>query len=206
MPPRGGQPGETGRLPDSEGFNPCPRVGGNGRGSRHPVEVAVSIHAPAWGATVVVAIDGIDVVVSIHAPAWGATRVAYEVSHSNAVSIHAPAWGATFFEGWIDSDAESFQSMPPRGGQPFPINRRQVLQRFNPCPRVGGNKTTASARLRRDRFQSMPPRGGQREAGNCGRTRSGFNPCPRVGGNLGTAHEVRGGGGFNPCPRVGGNL
>ena len=35
--------------------------------------VGVSIHAPAWGATVVTAIDESNSDVSIHAPAWGAT-------------------------------------------------------------------------------------------------------------------------------------
>ncbi len=33
--------------------------------------------------------------VSIHAPAWGATLFVSGVSVSIAVSIHAPAWGAT---------------------------------------------------------------------------------------------------------------
>ena len=33
----------------------------------------VSIHAPAWGATVVLNIKTIYALVSIHAPAWGAT-------------------------------------------------------------------------------------------------------------------------------------
>ena len=78
----------------------------------------VSIHAPAWGATV----DDYDGrfltiefqstrprgarlpapwsclpqgTVSIHAPAWGATVGTDQASLPSAVSIHAPAWGAT---------------------------------------------------------------------------------------------------------------
>ena len=55
----------------------------------------VSIHAPAWGATL--RIEGVITLrlVSIHAPAWGATiglRLCFRQQH---VSIHAPAWGAT---------------------------------------------------------------------------------------------------------------
>ena len=34
---------------------------------------AVSIHAPAWGATFKVLFYHLDFIVSIHAPAWGAT-------------------------------------------------------------------------------------------------------------------------------------
>ena len=35
--------------------------------------------------------------VSIHAPAWGATRnYAGKYERTGAVSIHAPAWGATY--------------------------------------------------------------------------------------------------------------
>ena len=57
--------------------------------------IAVSIHAPAWGATAprytVIPADR----VSIHAPAWGATRGDDFGGGVVLVSIHAPAWGAT---------------------------------------------------------------------------------------------------------------
>jgi len=33
--------------------------------------------------------------VSIHAPAWGATVDIYQGAVTGQVSIHAPAWGAT---------------------------------------------------------------------------------------------------------------
>ena len=93
------------------------------RGERPPVSTPafmsfdVSIHAPAWGATVSERPKGTLSKVSIHAPAWGATAV-YESYHDVqkfqstlprgerpgtagdassilGVSIHAPAWGAT---------------------------------------------------------------------------------------------------------------
>ena len=55
----------------------------------------VSIHAPAWGATIEAMRQANATVVSIHAPAWGATITdAYNLRHW-WVSIHAPAWGAT---------------------------------------------------------------------------------------------------------------
>ncbi|MFW5777400.1 MAG: hypothetical protein ACOCZB_08965, partial [Spirochaetota bacterium] len=37
--------------------------------------------------------------VSIHAPAWGATVDVVDVRHLGDVSIHAPAWGATEHDG-----------------------------------------------------------------------------------------------------------
>ena len=77
----------------------------------------ISIHAPAWGATVAGLDNEIAVVISIHAPAWGATqpypqarevltyfnpraRVGRDASYRAKqvyimISIHAPAWGAT---------------------------------------------------------------------------------------------------------------
>ncbi|CAA7616872.1 hypothetical protein MTBSS4_170024 [Magnetospirillum sp. SS-4] len=51
-PPRGGR--RAGMcLPQwaVPGFNPRPRVGGDGRYGHHSAEDPVSIHAPAWGAT-----------------------------------------------------------------------------------------------------------------------------------------------------------
>ena len=77
----------------------------------------VSIHAPTWGATVLVCEVLRAVEVSIHAPTWGATcrhhrcmpmsccfnprahvgRDVGGIANGNltAVSIHAPTWGAT---------------------------------------------------------------------------------------------------------------
>ena len=77
----------------------------------------VSIHAPAWGATLAVSLFWGFRLVSIHAPAWGATwLMAQRLTSSTCfnprtrmgcdtlwrwsgcgrlVSIHAPAWGAT---------------------------------------------------------------------------------------------------------------
>src|SRR5947209_7822881 len=93
------------------------------RGERqHPLIDAiclldVSIHAPAWGATLGMDCKaylltgfnprsrvGSDILfnalakkrgVSIHAPAWGATAGFDQRDKSFLVSIHAPAWGAT---------------------------------------------------------------------------------------------------------------
>ena len=87
----------------------------NGFGGNLP---CVSIHAPAWGATLLTlrvmvmgtvfqsthprgvrhghqAAQAVLGDVSIHAPAWGATRPQRPAGDRGGVSIHAPAWGAT---------------------------------------------------------------------------------------------------------------
>ena len=73
--PRGVRPGpETSAFTLSASFNPRTRVGCDLlRVYQHTRYRLVSIHAPAWGATVrMVLMDAISQV-SIHAPAWGAT-------------------------------------------------------------------------------------------------------------------------------------
>ena len=73
--PRGVRPARCCRWrPRSPGFNPRTRVGCDPASEHHP--------------------GGMDAV-SIHAPAWGATLQAYLAVQVEAVSIHAPAWGAT---------------------------------------------------------------------------------------------------------------
>ena len=100
--------------------------------------VPVSIHAPAWGATIPAVWCGYLCSVSIHAPAWGATlrtvdttdfrggfnprtRVGCDVfqqsygMHFQTVSIHAPAWGATQCPDYMGGKFAKFQSTHPRG-------------------------------------------------------------------------------------------
>ena len=119
-----------------QGFNPRTRMGCDLCSFSALSSVAVSIHAPAWGATQ--KLENIDnskmfqsthphgvrrflssfirkvQKVSIHAPAWGATYTANQSFRRNYVSIHAPAWGAT----WHDDDLIGrieFQSTHPHG-------------------------------------------------------------------------------------------
>ena len=54
--------------------------------------------------------------VSIHAPAWGATILFISLSSLLNVSIHAPAWGATFNLA-LSYLSAMFQSTPPHGGR-----------------------------------------------------------------------------------------
>ena len=103
------------------------------------VAQAVSIHAPAWGATPKGVCSEWHPLVSIHAPAWGATAGRSQRMHRVAgVSIHAPAWGATMSCGRQVRWQVLFQSTHPRGvrlRQRPPVHRRR--SRFNPRTRVG---------------------------------------------------------------------
>ena len=62
------------KLPKNS-FNPRTRVGCDGYNYINDYNRLVSIHAPVWGATMLVSSSLIIICVSIHAPVWGATSV-----------------------------------------------------------------------------------------------------------------------------------
>ncbi len=179
-------------------FNPRPRAGGDGIGSAHRSATTRFQSTPPRGgrpATAVVHRDA----VSIHAPARGATAMHGLVPHRDCfnprpraggdrtvrrrlphvlVSIHAPARGATCDRSI--RDAGKFQSTPPRGGRrvgrlqdacccsfnPRPraggdrrIEARHALIGFNPRPRAGGDNWDPAGPVRTRRFNPRPPRG-----------------------------------------------
>ena len=67
--------------------------------------------------------------VSIHAPAWGATVLLCRRHFSKLVSIHAPAWGATPFSTSRRS-IRGFQSTHPRGVRPRYLITIAMLMMF----------------------------------------------------------------------------
>mgnify|MGYP001052009399 CR=1 FL=1 len=142
---------------------------------------SVSIHAPAWGATISirqmricfhcfnprarVGRDAGDMVVqnqtsvSIHAPAWGATSDIDTQVANYAVSIHAPAWGATkkfdgiLTEEWVSIHAPAWGATRGRlGVQGFSLC-------FNPRARVGRDRCLRPIKSPSRLFQSTRPRG-----------------------------------------------
>ena len=97
-------------------FNPRARTGRDNGNTRDRGTTAVSIHAPARGATIAHPMQSLlphvsihartgrdsyapgamsEVLVSIHAPARGATQSQPSINGKPSVSIHAPARGAT---------------------------------------------------------------------------------------------------------------
>ena len=101
------------------GFNPRPRAGGDPtRGRRNYEGVAVSIHAPARGAT---------------------RRGRGRGRRSRSFNPRPRAGGDEQQEG-LRGMLATFQSTPPRGGRPRKAGVRSPAARgFNPRPRAGGD-------------------------------------------------------------------
>ena len=114
------------------------------RGERHHrhqctvAALAVSIRAPAWGATAVdgCRLDGENV--PIRAPAWGATPIVVCCLRRQTVSIRAPAWGATG-DKTRTAGAMQFQFALPRGERRTTAVRTGQLAGFNSRSRVGSD-------------------------------------------------------------------
>ncbi len=77
--------------------------------------------------------------VSIHAPAWGATLCIYfELGFSSFQST--PPHGGRPMNLFKNATFAKFQSTPPRGGATYAAGERgDTVGCFNPRPRVGGD-------------------------------------------------------------------
>ena len=164
----------------------APAWGATIAGQGVPVaEFKVSIHAPAWGATHTRMLTLVPVRVSIHAPAWGATTRQKDKKRGDKVSIHAPAWGATDGQHVAVRYAE-FQSTHPRGVRRL---RSGGLARHGQvsihAPAWGATFLKTGSRTDYPMFQSTHPRG-VRHAGSISHhsALSRFNPRTRVGCDL----------------------
>ena len=119
--------------------------------------LGISIHAPAWGATVndMAAIDT-DGFQSTHPR--GVRLRTVEIRIDDEISIHAPAWGATESLKTMIR-LRRFQSTHPRGVRPTDtlLNRTDEID-FNPRTRVGCDDSSVRI-CSSSRFQSTHPRG-----------------------------------------------
>ena len=119
----------------------------------------ISIHAPAWGATVTPIArlaqalfqsthpHGVrplpegywpkDGFISIHAPAWGATVRVRRLFVSKCISIHAPAWGATKRYAHTDVEAVNFNPRTRMGCDSLLRSTLGETSNFNPRTRMG---------------------------------------------------------------------
>ena len=101
----------------------------------------------------------LDLVISIHAPAKGATWLHFLFCHKLVISIHAPAKGAT--RGRIEKfmSTKRFQSTHPRRVRlvGFPHYTTLILN-FNPRTREGCDKLPRIKSSIRRTFQSTHPR------------------------------------------------
>ena len=186
-PPRGGRQGRYCRVGNRPYFYSRPRVGGDEQmaetqldnlqdfysrprvggdtviGDVAEVQLVISTHAPAWGATTAKVLHQQPKIISTHAPAWGATRASKAPSINTAdfysrprvggdavcgqggekaeISTHAPAWGATPYR----------RIRPPRGI-------------FLLTPPRGGRRAATTPLMSPPLFLLTPPRGGRRPA------------------------------------------
>ena len=140
----------------------------------------VSIHAPAWGATITSPkfIGTSDV--SIHAPAWGATAGEDEGDLPITVSIHAPAWGATCVRARIQAPG-LFQSTLPHGERHLWMLLVGGRASFNPRSRMGSDAGMPYGLVSSMKFQSTLPHGERRRHPLRSRVRTCFNPRSRMG-------------------------
>ncbi len=175
-----------------------PSVGGDSLRLFLRRQLAVSIYAPARGATRSSSATEPNSAFQ-STPPRGGRRIPLPAIQSRRVSIHAPARGATNIQPQPRFKLV-FQSTPPRGGRPIqffsPDSHANVSihapargatcvvgfaialsYSFNPRPRAGGD-VGAQRRRRFGRFQSTPPRGGRRAAWNAEARPSCFNPRP----------------------------
>ncbi len=93
-PPRGGRPAVRSSLPTTSRFNPRPRAGGDQARQVPRADRAVSIHAPARGATPT-PVTPVTACRFNPRPRAGGDRHAEPARPTPGVSIHAPARGAT---------------------------------------------------------------------------------------------------------------
>ena len=94
--------------------------------STHPRGVRLETTSPVWPI----------IAVSIHAPAWGATNISRTSVNTIYVSIHAPAWGATYVKSSLFPKCR-FQSTHPRGVRHGFRLELDIIKSFNPRTRVG---------------------------------------------------------------------
>ena len=128
-------------------FNPRSREGSDYVVRLWCHEYAISIHAPARGATIYISGLIFVPVISIHAPARGATFTPPAfLSASSTISIHAPARGATYPSLAAHSRNVYFNPRSREGSDTQDVAKSAHNTDFNPRSREGSD-IDAGARL-----------------------------------------------------------
>ena len=162
-------------------FNPRSRVGSDSGPIANLPTHAISIHAPAWGATAVWRIGKLRIKFQSTLPR-GERLTCLKRTNANAgISILAPAWGATLTQRPLQA-SNKFQSTLPRGERRGVLNDGMVDVYFNPRSRVGSDAVSPA------------------ELGGGG---ADFNPRSRVGSDCECRASSRNLHDFNPRSRVG---
>ena len=127
-----------------------------------------------------------DSAVSIHAPARGATRRRFDRRDGDAGFNPRPRAGGDPVRASSTACSADVSIHAPARGATRPVRSAHVRPRvcFNPRPRAGGDRLRALASTRDDVSIHAPARGATRGRDIDAPTRSSFNPRPRVGGDL----------------------
>ena len=126
-------------------FNPRPRVGGDTALWYHAINHKRFNPRPRVGGDIRIRAERLNNLVSIHAPAWGATVEAPMRELVEAGFNPRPRVGGDLMLRPFHAHV-AFQSTPPRGGRHCIAILFTVCICFNPRPRVGGDraKTTTT--------------------------------------------------------------
>ena len=125
------------------------------------VELSISIHAPAWGATSMQEAMGLHKwIFQSTLPAWGATPQEAQNAFPANISIHAPAWGATtLLICQVRTNVQHFNPRPRMGSDYVAPVIALSVSYFNPRPRMGSDHSICASVGGQSPFQSTPPHG-----------------------------------------------
>ena len=97
--------------------------------------------------------------ISIHAPTWGATRTHLFIRCGCQISIHAPTWGATSAAPGIPCSARHFNPRTHVGCDSLPWRWAHQWSRFQSTHPRGVRRPHRRKGCRLRKFQSTHPRG-----------------------------------------------
>ena len=143
--------------------------------SRKSPVVDVSIHAPAWGATIgQYDSETLSPSFNPRTRVGCDTQVQTITQFLSQVSIHAPAWGATVPSAVCSTSENCFNPRTRVGCDIFFIRRPSIIISFNPRTRVGCDFNRLRSSLSLFPFQSTHPRGVRRGSVRIMRTKVWF--------------------------------
>ena len=141
----------------------------------------ISIHAPAKGATACVFCVSRFLHISIHAPAKGATDQLIYVDQILSISIHAPAKGATRQDSALHPDSDISIHAPAKGATRQPCDKITVYAISIHAPAKGATSINGFINVLCVLFQSTLPRRERHLHQRPCTAHSHFNPRSREG-------------------------
>ena len=206
-PPHGGRLMWANDGYETGGFNPRPRMGGDTGRRHHPLSPPVSIHAPAWGATLKVRFYIDDKEVFQSTPPHGGATVYVPTLHPVRSCFNPrPRMGGDSLRSYPSTRHIVFQSTPPHGGR---LNSNTFIKHIKGvsihAPAWGATVKFRRLRILARSFNPRPRMGGRLERRHVKAIIQSFNPRPRMGGDPECRVGIYQHRGFNPRPRMGGD-